>query len=205
MVKIGLMGGTFNPIHNAHLALANAAYSYCKLDQVWFMPSGVSYLKSGLSIPDGRIRSDMVKLAIQRVPYFSFCDVEIYRKGNTYTADTLTELTAQYPQHEFYFLMGADSAFYFPHWYRPEQITKLCTLGIVNRNPWERERLQEQIRLLETEFQARAVLIPFQELPDVSSSRIRELVRQHKSVTGLVPEAVAEYIMKNRLYAEDDE
>ncbi|MCD7806608.1 MAG: nicotinate-nucleotide adenylyltransferase [Lachnospiraceae bacterium] len=202
MAKIGLMGGTFNPVHNAHLALANAAYAYCGLDQVWFMPNGIPYLKKDLSIPDPAVRSDMVKLAIKDVPYFSFCDAEVRRRGNTYTAETLKELKSLHPEDEFYFLMGADSAFYFPHWYQPGQIAKLCTLGIVNRNPLDKERLLEQIRLLETEFCARIVLIPFSELPDVSSSRIRELVHQNQPITDFVPVPVAEYIQKNRLYTE---
>ncbi|MCD8132083.1 MAG: nicotinate (nicotinamide) nucleotide adenylyltransferase [Lachnospiraceae bacterium] len=205
MAKIGLMGGTFNPIHNAHLALAEAAYNYCGLDQVWFMPSGVSYLKSGLSIPDSEVRSDMVRLAIENVPYFSFCDVEIRREGNTYTADTLEELTNRYPEHEFFFLMGADSAFYFPHWYQPERITRLCTLGIVNRNPREQERLEAQIQLLQNKLHAKAVLIPFQDLSDISSSRIRELVRLGEPITDYVPSSVAEYIRRNRLYTGSSE
>ncbi len=203
MAKIGLMGGTFNPIHNAHLALADAAYHYCRLDQVWFMPSGVSYLKSGLSIPNSEVRSVMVRLAIENIPYFSFCDVEIQREGNTYTADTLKELTVRYPEHEFYFLMGADSTFYFPHWHQPEQITRLCTLGIVNRNPMERERLEGQIQQLKTQFHAKVILIPFQDFSDISSSRIRELTQREESITDYVPSAVAEYIQTNRLYTEN--
>ncbi len=201
MAKIGLMGGTFNPIHNAHLALAQAAYEYCGLDQVWFMPSGRSYFKKDLIMPSGEVRAQMVKLAIRDIPYFSLCDLEIKRPGNTYTAQTLEELTALYPEHVFYFLMGADSAFSLPHWYHPEKIAALCTLGIVNRPGNEEQKLQELVAELKYRFQARAVLIPFQEL-SVSSSLIRETIGSGNADAArkLIPEPVAEYIWQNGLY-----
>ncbi|MCD8380619.1 MAG: nicotinate-nucleotide adenylyltransferase [Lachnospiraceae bacterium] len=199
MAKIGLMGGTFNPIHNAHLALAQAAYEYCGLDQVWFMPSGRSYLKKDMDIPSGEVRADMVRLAIRDIPYFSFCDLEIKRPGNTYTADTLEELNALYPADEFYFLMGADSAFYFSHWYHPERIAALCTLGIVGRPGKEDEELMELLKELKTCFQARIVRIPFRE-QSVSSSMIREMIKKGNMADGLIPEPVADYIRQNGLY-----
>ncbi len=200
MAKIGLMGGTFNPIHNAHLALAKAAYEYCGLDEVWFMPSGRSYLKRDMEIPPGDVRAEMVKLAIRDIPYFSFCDVEIKRPGNTYTADTLEVLTSLYPDDTFYFLMGADSAFSFSHWYHPEKIAALCTLGIVNRPGNGERKLQELMKDLKSRFQAKAVLIPFRELP-VSSSMIREIIEKGGTADNLIPGPVADYIRQNGLYA----
>ncbi len=201
MAKIGLMGGTFNPIHNAHLRLAQAAYEYCCLDQVWFMPSGLSYLKKDLPVPSGNVRADMVKLAIRDIPYFSFCDLELQRQGNTYTADTLEELTSLYPKNEFYFLMGADSAFSFPHWYHPEKIAALCTLGIVNRPGTEKGTLCDMVDQLKICFQARVVLIPFQE-QSLSSSLVREKLQRGEAADDLLPGPVAEYIRQNGLYTD---
>ncbi len=199
MARIGLMGGTFNPIHNAHLSLAKTAYEYCRLDQVWFMPSGRSYLKKDMEIPPGDVRADMVKLAIRDIPYFSFCDLEIKRPGNTYTADTLAELNALYPEDEFYFLMGADSAFSFSHWYHPEKIAALCTLGIVNRPGHEERKLKDLIKELESKFHARVVLIPFHEQM-VSSSMIREMIEKGDMADSLIPGPVAVYIQQSGLY-----
>ncbi|MCD7752602.1 MAG: nicotinate-nucleotide adenylyltransferase [Lachnospiraceae bacterium] len=202
MAKIGLMGGTFNPIHNAHLALAQAAYEYCGLDQVWFMPSGRSYLKKDMVIPSGEVRADMVKLAIRDIPYFYFCDLEIKRPGNTYTADTLAELTSLYPEDEFYFLMGADSAFSFPHWYLPEKITSLCILGIVNRPGKGQKELLALIEELKARFRARIILIPFHEQP-ISSSLIREMIAKGDVADNLIPEPVVGYIRQNGLYTPE--
>ena len=105
MRKIGLFGGTFNPIHNGHLALAQNAYEQCDLDEVWFIPSGISYMKKGQNIPSGIIRYDMVKEAIKEIQHFKVSDIEISREGNSYTYDTLVQLHTQYPEDSFYFII----------------------------------------------------------------------------------------------------
>ena len=102
--KIGIMGGTFNPIHNGHIALAKAAYEYCNLDEVWFMPSGISYQKNRSEIVTGEHRLKMTELAIEEYPYFSCSDAEVRREGNTYTADTLRLLCDRYPEYAFFFI-----------------------------------------------------------------------------------------------------
>ena len=105
MKQIGLMGGTFNPIHNAHLAMAAAALEQMALDEIWFMPSGHPPHKKSRLVTQGKEREDMVKLAIASVSYFVYSDFELKREGNTYTAQTLTLLREAYPQHEFYFMI----------------------------------------------------------------------------------------------------
>ena len=119
------MGGTFNPIHNGHILLAQAAYEYCSLDKVLFMPSGVSYLKEQNDIVTAEHRLNMTCLAVDEFEYFACSDIEIKREGNTYTVDTLRELSFKNPNCEFYFIMGADSFMSFDSWKEPEEIVKL--------------------------------------------------------------------------------
>lgn len=198
-MKIGIMGGTFNPIHYGHIALAKAAYGYCELDEVWFMPSGMSYLKNQSEIVSGEHRLQMTRLAIQEYPYFRCSDMEVCRGGNTYTADTLSLLSEKYPEYEFYFIMGADTLFGLPHWQRPEAIARLCTLAAVIRNDVNTSELQLQQKYLEKTLDAHIVLVPFKKV-DISSSCIRDLLQRQKSVEGMLPGQVAEYIRKNGLY-----
>lgn len=200
--KIGIMGGTFNPIHNGHIALAQAAYDYCCLDEVWFMPSGVSYLKSNDKIASGAERFEMTCLAVEDIPYFCCSDIEISREGNTYTVDTLRFLKKMYPEDEFYFILGADSLFGLLKWREPRGITGLCSLVSVVRDDVNAQELQEQKRLLEEEFDASVILVPFDKM-DISSSTIRERLLQGKSVKELIPEKVFDYIKQHELYGEE--
>ncbi len=199
--KIGIMGGTFNPIHNGHIALAEAAYRHCELDEVWFMPSGVSYLKKYDNIVNGESRLEMALLATSGVSYFSCSDMEIKRGGNTYTVDTMRELNEKFPEWDFYFIMGADSLFGFPKWRNPEEIARLCVLVAVVRDDVDYQELELQKKFLEDSLEACVVLVPFGKM-DISSSEIRSRLYSHQSVDGFLPEKVLEYIQKNKLYTE---
>ncbi len=199
--KIGIMGGTFNPIHNGHIALAQAAYEHCKLDEVWFMPSGISYLKKEDPVLEGEVRLEMTLLATADVPYFSCSDMEIRRGGNTYTADTLRELKISYPEDEFYFIMGADSLFGLPKWKSPDEICCLATLAAVIRDDVDETELENQKKWLEDKLDARVVLVPFGKI-NISSSDIRYRLAKGQSVEGFLPRKVMEYIRKNDLYTE---
>lgn len=199
--KIGIMGGTFNPIHNGHLALAQAAYEFCGMDEVWFMPSGISYLKAQKEIVSGEARLEMVRLAVQNVPYFDYSDMEVCREGYTYTVDTLEQLNNMYPEDEFYFIMGADSLFGLPKWREPEKIASLCTLVTVVRDDVDAQELLSQKVLVEKELHARVVLVPFDKI-DISSSMIRKKIALGECVEGLLPESVFAYIEKNEFYQE---
>ena len=112
--KIGIMGGTFNPIHNGHVALADAAYKTFSLDKVLFMPSGNSYMKQ--HVLDNSKRVSMVSKAIESISYFELSTIEVERFGNTYTSETLQQLTQQNPDVQYYFIMGADSLFHIEKW-----------------------------------------------------------------------------------------
>ena len=129
MRKIGIMGGTFDPIHNGHIMLGRQAYAEYNLDEVWYMPSGQPPHKKGRHVTESAERCHMVKLAIQDIPYFVFSDFEVRRTGkNTYTAETLALLGEKYPDVHFYFIVGADSLFEIEKWYHPEEVMARATL-----------------------------------------------------------------------------
>lgn len=199
--KIGIMGGTFNPIHNGHIALAQAAFDFCELDEVWFMPSGVSYFKKHDNVVSGKHRLEMTQIAIKGYPGFKCSDIEVNRKGNTYTADTLKLLHEMYPENKFYFIMGADSLFDLPKWQMPDVIASLCTIATVVRDDVDMQSLEAQKRLLERTLQADIVLVPFHKI-DISSSDIRLKISRGEGAKDMVPDAVLSYIHTHDLYRE---
>ncbi len=203
MKKIGIMGGTFNPIHNGHIALAQAAFEYCQLDEVWFMPSGYSYMKNKDDIVAGEDRLEMTRLAIEEISYFKCSDLEVKRAGNTYTAETLEILSQMYPNDKFYFIMGADSLFGLPRWKQPEKIASLCTLATVIRDDVNLQELEIQKQHLENTFHANIVLLPFCKI-DISSSLVREKLVKGEELDGIIPQKVMSYIEEKRLYKKEN-
>ena len=202
MAKIGILGGTFDPIHNGHLALGKQAYEQFGLDEIWFMPSGHPPHKKGRLVTEGKEREDMVKLAIGSVPYFVYSDFELKREGNTYTAQTLSLLKGVYPQHEFYFIIGADSLYEIEQWYHPEMVMKQTVLLAAAR-PYEKDHpdFEKQVKHLEEKFGARIGVIRFEEM-DIASKQIRKMVSAGQSIKDLVPGPVAGYIRIHGLYRE---
>ena len=202
MAKIGILGGTFDPIHNGHLALGKQAYEQFGLDEIWFMLSGHPPHKKGRLVTEGKEREDMVKLAIASVPYFVYSDFELKREGNTYTAQTLTLLKEAYPQHEFYFIVGADSLYEIEQWYHPELVMKQAVLLAAARTYEKDHRdFEKQINYLQEKYGARIGMIQFKEM-DISSRQIRKAVGSGQSVEKLVPGSVAGYIRIHGLYRE---
>lgn len=208
--KVGILGGTFDPIHNAHLQLGLSALKRFRLDQVLFMPTGNSYFKTGKhAVTDAIHRAAMVKLAIQDEPRFAFSDMEIRRVGETYTADTLSELHRQHPEIEYHFILGADSLRDMELWYHPQVIFDSAVILVANRNHQVSEtRLRQEIVHLTTKFGARIELLHFESM-DVSSTQIREQIESGARESRLVPKAVLEYIRTCGLYrgysARDDQ
>lgn len=199
MKKIGIMGGTFNPIHNGHLALAEAAMHHCGLHEVWFMPSGYSYFKDKAEIATGENRIHMTQLAIDGYPCFKCSDLEVKREGNTYTVDTLEQLNQMYPEDMFYFIMGADSLLALTKWKDPRRIAMLCTLVAVVRDDVNMQELEEGRKYLEKTLDARIILVPFRKI-DISSSEIRRKLSEKEAVEDLLPSKVLAYIYENQLY-----
>lgn len=200
-MKIGIMGGTFNPIHNGHLALAKAAYQQYHLDKIWFMPSGLPAHKSNSELLPAKQRLHMVQLAIDGFSGFEVSSFEIDREGFTYTADTIVALKEKYPEVEFYFIIGGDSLMKFHHWVRPEVISAHASLLAAGRNGYSKEEIIEQAKLLNIKFGTKVVLLDMPELV-IASSEIRGLCtgQQYDAVKELVPKAVLQYIMEHELW-----
>ncbi|MDD6492758.1 MAG: nicotinate-nucleotide adenylyltransferase [Firmicutes bacterium] len=198
--KIGIMGGTFNPIHNGHLMLAEAARETFELDQVLFIPSGISYMKNVADILDGRHRAEMIALAIKENPYFALSMIEIDREGPTYTFETLQELKKDYPKDQFYFIMGADSLLTLETWKKPEFIMQNCTLVVAVRGTGTEEKIEKLAANLIYEYQADIKILPARFI-DISSSEIRTRIKEKQSIRYMLPESVLSYIEENKLYS----
>ncbi|MDE6999724.1 MAG: nicotinate-nucleotide adenylyltransferase [Lachnospiraceae bacterium] len=198
--KIGIMGGTFNPIHNGHLQLAMAAQEQASLDQVLFMPSGNSYMKR--NVLETQKRVDMVALAIAQYPNFELSLVEAQKSGNTYTCETLKYLTTSNPDVQYYFIIGADILFQIEQWRNPEQIYQLAVLVCAVRDDYDFDAIRKKGNLLK----ASGADIIYLNMPksDISSTDIRAKVKSSLPISKLVPPEVAHYIEQEHLYYEED-
>lgn len=189
--KIGILGGTFDPVHLAHLLIAQEAYQQLGLDQVWFMPSYVSPHKRGRSAASARDRFRMLKLAVGGDPRFKVSNMEIKLKGVSYTVNTLRKLSLQKPPKELYLIAGSDALKHFSRWRNPDQIVKLCHIAVVERPGFH---------LTTTGLRGKRIVRIKMPLLEISSSDIGRRVKSGQSITYLVPEKVKDYIEKHRLY-----
>lgn len=201
MAKIGFLGGTFNPIHNGHLKLAESAYRQLSLDKVLVMPSGVSYLKTGENVLSKYVRADMVKLAIKNYPYFEFSDIEINKEGNTYTYETLEELKKIYPLDDIYFLIGADTLYSIENWKYPDKVISNCILTVMVRNDNDITDIQKRCMYLSNKYNAVTEILDVEKI-DISSTDIRKLINSgtYDINSEMLPHEVFEYIINNSLY-----
>lgn len=199
--KIGILGGTFNPVHMGHLLMAEYAREAVGLDLVILMPSGISYMKAGTGVLSGEERLRMLQLAIKDNPFFIASDMEIRREGNTYTYETLLQMKKITPSSEIYFIVGADSLFSMEHWVKPEVIFANCTILAAGRNNASKEELESKKQDLEKRFNAHIILMDFPEI-EISSSEIRKNVREKKSIRYMVHDRVLEYIREKGLYQD---
>lgn len=206
--RVGILGGTLNPIHNGHLLIAEQAYYQYQLKYVQFMPSGNPPHKSGKTILSGQHRANMTKLAIADNRHFQYSDLELTREGIIYTSDTLRILCKEHPDTEYYFILGADSLFSFETWHEPEEILKRSVIIVAGRpdtiNPEisPEDKISEQITYLIKKYNCK---IEYMNSPlfDVSSTAIRSMISNQKSVRYLIPSAVEQYIYENNLYKDE--
>lgn len=202
MKKIGIMGGTFNPIHLGHLLLAEWARDEIGLDEVWVIPTGCSYMKAGQDIVDAEQRFQMACMAVEGNAGLSCKDIEINRQGYTYSYETVEILRGQYPEYHFYFIFGADCLYTIEKWKYPERIFANCTVIFAVRGDSSIEDMQHKIAELEDKFQADIRMLPFLQL-EISSTEIRERVRAGQSIRYLVPDNVIAYIEEKGLYRNE--
>lgn len=198
--RIGILGGTFNPIHNGHIALGKAAYEQYHLNKILVMVSKTPPHKATAEIPDAHIRASMVKLAIEEYDFMEYSDFELQREGNIYTADTLTLLTQQNPNEEYYFIIGGDSLNYLEHWYHPEIIFQKAVILASGRDSLQSQKLDTQIVRLKNHYPMADIRkIILKNIP-YSSTKIRNDVMRGTDISFMVNKKVYDYIKENKLY-----
>lgn len=197
--KIGIMGGTFNPIHTGHLLLGQWAMEEAALDGVVFIPTGNSYMKDRSVMLPGSERLIMARLAVADRACFQCLDLEVERGGDTYTYETLAALHTMYPGAQLYFIVGADCLFSIENWYHPEKIFQQCILLAASRSGTPMEALEKKQRELEKVYGAEILLTAFPNI-EISSTEIRRRRGEGKSIQYLVPDSVREYIESNHFY-----
>lgn len=194
-----MLGGTFDPIHLGHLALAEAAGEALKLERVLFMPAGNPPHKTDRSITDAKHRLRMTELAIAGNERFQISTIDLTRSGLSYTVDTLRLLKNQYGDVDLVFIVGADSLLDLPNWYHPEEILQLAYVAAAERPGFSLENVALRLGPLYEQFSYRICLFDAPSL-DISSSMLRERLAKGRTVRYLVPDAVLEYIRQNKLY-----
>lgn len=200
MSKTGIMGGTFDPIHIGHIRLAEQAMAECKLDSVLFVPNHTPWMKHDRAVTKAEQRAAMTELAIEGHPGFGLSTVEIDAGGDSYTWQTLETLKEQYPDEEFFFILGADSLLSIEKWAYPEKIFENAVILAAVRDDCNKTKLEEQKELLTSKYNARIRLLsmPF---VDVSSTKIRQEFYSDPEIQKLVPPKTAAYILQNHLYS----
>ena len=202
-MNVGILGGTFDPVHLGHLIVAEEARVRLGLDQVIFVPAGQPWLKGGQCITPGRRRLIMVELAVAANPFFRVAPNEIQRGGPTYTVDTLRELLREMGDAaRLHFIVGMDSLEQFHLWKDPDRLLELCRLVVVNRPGHQ----GVDINTVAGRFPQAAESIRLLTVPriEISATAIRQRVAQGISIRYLVPQAVDEYIAEHGLYRSDD-
>lgn len=202
--QIGIMGGTFDPVHRAHLALAKQAYEQYKLQEIWMLPNGNPPHKRGSRQADMQYRMEMLALAIEDIPYLKLCDIEQSEEQYHYTYETLRILNKRYPHTTFYFIMGADSLFEFDHWKEPGIICKECILLAAVRDHCKREAIEKRVLELEAQYGATIYLLDTPNM-EVASADIRKRCANGEPIDHIVPASVAAYIERHGLYQDSTE
>jgi len=192
--KIGLFGGSFDPIHNGHLQIAVAAQEQLSISKIFFIPAAIPPHKQHITLTEANHRLRMVELAVEDCSNFEASDLEIRRRGVSYTIDTLTFFRDNYnlTSNQLHFIIGADSLVDFYKWLEPEKILKTCQIIVYNRAGVDLDAVNEKLK--KQVFFLNAPLI------DISSTNIRNKIRCGESLTAFMPERVANYILNNELY-----
>lgn len=200
-MRIGVFGGTFDPVHLAHLIIAEQCREQAQLDQVWFIPAARPPHKQGKTVSSFPHRVEMLTLAIAGNAAFRINELEKDRPGSSYTVDTLSELHRQYPGTEFWLILGSDCLPDLPHWREPARIAQLAGLLVWERPgwpPWSAEQLHAALGLKPGE-ELRMHLAQGPSV-DLSSSDLRHRAAKGRSLRYLVPRAVGCYIETHHLY-----
>lgn len=214
MKRYGIIGGTFDPIHYAHLYIAYEAQKQLKLDKVIFMPAGKQPLKTNKVVTDSDLRYSMVKAAIEPFDEFSISSYEIEKEGLSFTYETLEYLkgidksdkenSIEFDNYEkkLFFITGADCLMDIEKWKEVAKIFSLCTLVVFARGGFNNEELINKKREIEEKYECKIIILYLKEL-EISSTDIRERVSQNQRIDFFVPPKVVDFIYKNGLYTNN--
>lgn len=197
-MKIGVLGGTFNPVHTSHIQMAKECFTALALDKLIIIPTFIPPHKSAKHLADAEERLEMCRLAIKDCPGFEVCDYEIEEQGRSYTYRTLKFLRGKYPESEFFLLMGADMFLTVQDWRHPQEIYKMTAICVAQREHGEFNALEFHAMRLERDG-ARCIILDVDPKP-LSSTLIREKIKAGEDVTGILNPAVWQYIKEKRLY-----
>lgn len=196
------MGGTFDPIHNGHLIIAENSRVEFKLDEIIFIPAGKPAHKIGREIESNRARYQMVLLAIGSNPYFSLSSMELEKQGTSYTIETIKSLQKANKNTDYYFIMGEDSLYQLHKWKAYKELLTLCKF-IVAKRLGLADRLKERLEVL-NKLANNSIYLLEAPLVDISSTTIRERINENRSIKYLLPGPVEEYIRRHGLYGGGD-
>lgn len=196
--KLGIMGGTFDPVHLGHLHTAEFIYEHLGLGKIIFVPAFIAPHKVGLEFAPAADRYRMTELATKPYPYFEVTDIELRRCGVSYTYDTVMELKRQYPEYELYFIVGADAVPMLNTWHKIRELLSEVTFIAADR-PGYGQTIDKVCEFFGEPAKNKILLLATPEV-DISSTGIRERVRQGIGIKGLVPESVEQYILQEHLY-----
>ena len=201
--RIGLLGGTFNPVHNGHIIMAQIALCEFLLGEVVFLPSGQPPHKQGELIAPARQREEMLRLAIEGYESFSISTLEIDRKGTTYTVDTLEHLRSKDPHSNYYFIIGADTLFELPTWRNISRVMQLADFICVLRPGIDEKMTRDYAKMICSKSPC-TIYMADEKGPSISSTHVRMMAANDELGCSLVPPAVARYIKHNRVYYNED-
>lgn len=196
-MKIGILGGTFDPPHNGHLAVARAALEQLELDEVLFLPASRNPLKSRKVVTPGKHRLGMLEALVRNEEKMAVSDMELTRGGVSYTVDTLGELQMVQPA-EYWFLMGADSLRGLADWKNPQRLLKLCRLGVAVRPP---AAVEDVLTRIPDDFRSKVDIVKMSPV-DVSSTDLRAKLQRRQNVSPWIPADVLKYISTYQLYRD---
>lgn len=190
--RIGIFGGTFDPIHLGHLIVAQQAAEQLGLDQILFIPAGQPPHKGGMKLSPAKARYDMVRLAIKGNSLFKASDIEIRSKGSSYTISTLKALKSKYKTAGLFLLLGLDQAVLLSTWKEPQKLFDLATVCVLSRPGFSLGKIEPRWRKM-------VRFLPVSQI-DISATGIRDRVRRGQTIRYLVPETVARHIKNKELY-----
>jgi nicotinate-nucleotide adenylyltransferase len=204
-MRIGIFGGTFDPVHHGHLILAEQCREQCRLDEVWFVPAAMPPHKLDHSISPAKSRTEMLELAISGNPQFRVSRIELDRSGPSYTVATLDQLRTDEPANEFFLLVGADSLRDLPTWREPRRILELATIVAVNRGPASVVE-SDMARKTAENLCADPSRVQWIQMPgiEIAATDIRQRVAAGRTIRYMVPRAVEMYIREHRVYETGD-